>query len=93
MTDSRQPTVHLVFSSEGLSACERRRLPTEPVVLLADAVYAAATAIGTGSVKVIAEDLKLRGLSPKRLPPRAVPIDYADLVTLIASGGPTVSWH
>ncbi len=93
MTSAQTTTVHLIFSAEGLRACEPRRLPTDPLVLIEDGVYALGAAQLGGSLWVLADDLALRGLDLQQLAGESKCCSYSDLVDLIARSHNVVSWH
>jgi len=81
-------SLHMVFSAQGLTACQRVLQAHDHVVLIGDGVYGA-SALGGCSFSVIEEDLLIRGLAPNLV---GHVIDYAQLVSLCAEHSPCVSW-
>ena len=82
-----------------LSRCMALASPDDPVLLLEEAVYAAAGSVsarhwedfGSYRLYVLADDLAVRGLSDKILPVFTA-VSWEDFVALAAESDKVISW-
>jgi len=79
-------TLHLAFTSDGLTAARRVEVEGDAIILLGDAVYALVTDSSLAP-KVLAEDAEVRGLDASS------GLSYSDLAALCAKHQPIVSWN
>ena len=86
--------VHLIFSSQGLRACLKRRQPQDPVIFLGDGVYAYPQWLEDGLpadlAKLLVPDAKARGMDTQSVPIGA--IGYSAMVDITDKHSPVVSW-
>ena len=84
--------LHLIFNEAGARDCIAVAHADDGFVLLQDGVYAAlTTAAGGRVIHVVADDVTARGIDA-RLNERVRRIDYDELVRLVESHQPIVSW-
>lgn len=83
-------TLHLIFSLDGLTDCLRVAGTNDTLVLLQDGAYADTGTIAH-SLCAISEDAEARGVDT-RLADAVRRIDYDDLVQLVETHKPIVSW-
>lgn len=82
-------TLHLVFSTTGLSSCQSRQGKDDKVVLIGDGAYAARRA-DVLPIFALAEDLQVRGVQPAD---GVLVIEYVELIELCTEHNPIVSWR
>jgi sulfur relay protein TusB/DsrH len=82
-------SLHLVFTRAGYVSCLQRKLPDDPVILIADGVYVSpSTALGL--THALERDAKIRGVNLEKN--KVNPIDYDAIVSLTEKHTPIVSW-
>ena len=82
--------LHLVFSTAGLAACDKRRTADDVLVLVSDGAYAAMGNNPIDRAYVIGSDLATRGVVNAQA---IEEIEYDRLVDLCTSHSPVVSWN
>lgn len=89
-------SLHLIFSTAGLSACSARWQHGDKFVLLGNGVYGYQQALDAGvepaALHILAADAEARGINGETTKTLSY-IDYPTLVELTQQCSPVVSWN